>query len=47
MILYGVACVQMQSAGWKWYDAALFGSMIASTDAVAIVAVLKTGARPT
>lgn len=27
--------------GWQWYDAALFGSMIASTDAVAIVAVLK------
>jgi hypothetical protein len=36
--------LQMQANGWKWYDAALFGSMIASTDAVAIVAVLKTGA---
>ena len=35
---------QMQAAGWQWYDAALFGSMIASTDAVAIVAVLKQGA---
>ena len=34
---------QMQSDGWHWYDAALFGSMIASTDAVAIVAVLKQG----
>jgi hypothetical protein len=30
--------------GWRWYDAALFGSIIASTDAVAIVAVLKKGA---
>lgn len=35
---------QMQSEGWKWYDAALFGAVIASTDAVAIVAVLKKGA---
>ncbi len=31
----------LKPSGWQWYDAALFGSMIASTDAVAIVAVLK------
>lgn len=31
----------LKPSGWQWYDAALFGSIIASTDAVAIVAVLK------
>jgi len=34
----------LKPRGWAWYDAALFGSMIASTDAVAIVAVLKKSA---
>lgn len=34
----------LKPQGWQWYDAALFGSMIASTDAVAIVAVLKKSA---
>ena len=34
----------LKPSGWQWYDAALFGSMIASTDAVAIVAVLKKSA---
>jgi hypothetical protein len=37
----------LKPSGWQWYDAALFGSIIASTDAVAIVAVLKKSARPT
>ena len=36
----------LKPSGWQWYDAALFGSIIASTDAVAIVAVLKKSARP-
>lgn len=36
----------LRSQGWQWYDAALFGSMIASTDAVAIVAVLKKSGPP-
>ena len=34
----------LKPSGWQWYDAALFGSIIASTDAVAIVAVLKKSA---
>jgi len=36
----------LKPQGWAWYDAALFGSMIASTDAVAIVAVLKKSGGP-
>lgn len=36
----------LKPSGWQWYDAALFGSIIASTDAVAIVAVLKKSALP-
>lgn len=33
--------LQLQHFHWAWYHAALFGAIIASTDAVAIVAVLK------
>ena len=33
---------QLQTRGWQWPHAALFGSMLASTDAVAIVATMKT-----
>ena len=34
---------QLHAHGWQWPHAALFGSMLASTDAVAIVATMKTG----
>ena len=33
---------QLQHSGWQWPHAALFGSMLASTDAVAIVATMKS-----
>ena len=33
---------QLQSKGWTWQYAALFGSMLASTDAVAIIATMKS-----
>ena len=33
---------QLHTHGWQWPHAALFGSMLASTDAVAIVATMKT-----
>ena len=33
---------QLHTRGWQWPHAALFGSMLASTDAVAIVATMKT-----
>jgi len=28
--------------GWEWIDACMFGAMIASTDAMAIVFIIKT-----
>ncbi len=34
----------LHTAGWTWPYAALLGAMLASTDAVAIVAVMKTSA---
>lgn len=33
---------QLHSKGWTWQYAALFGSMLASTDAVAIIATMKS-----
>ena len=36
--------LNLQAEGWTWQYVALFGSMIASTDAVAIVATMKTSA---
>jgi NhaP-type Na+/H+ or K+/H+ antiporter len=38
--------LDLQSEGWTWQYVALFGSMCASTDAVAIVATMKTSAPP-
>ncbi len=33
---------QLHNKGWTWQYAALFGSMLASTDAVAIIATMKS-----
>lgn len=33
-----------QDLGWRWQHAALFSSMVASTDAVAVSAILHSGA---
>ncbi len=35
----------LKDLGWTWQHAALFSAMIASTDAVAVSAILKKGAR--
>jgi NhaP-type Na+/H+ or K+/H+ antiporter len=37
--------LDLKAEGWTWQYVALFGSMCASTDAVAIVATMKTSAR--
>lgn len=52
-LVVGATCVAMiplmlevlslKQYGWNWLHACMFGAMIASTDAVAIVAVMKTG----
>jgi hypothetical protein len=34
--------LQLQQFGWNWIHACMFGAMIASTDAVAIVSIMKT-----
>lgn len=43
LLLYGLQLVRV---GWQWYHVALLGSMLASTDAVAIVAVMKERGGP-
>ena len=43
LLLYGL---RLAPAGWQWYHVALLGSMLASTDAVAIVAVMKERGGP-
>jgi len=43
LLLYGL---RLASAGWAWYHVALLGSMLASTDAVAIIAVMKARGGP-
>ena len=35
--------LDLHSSGWTWQYVALFISMLASTDAVAIIATMKTG----
>ena len=37
---------QLYDKGWTWQYAALFGSMLASTDAVAIIATMKASMPP-
>ena len=37
---------QLHDKGWTWQYAALFGSMLASTDAVAIIATMKSSTQP-
>lgn len=37
---------QLHDKGWTWQYAALFGSMLASTDAVAIIATMKSSEYP-
>ena len=37
---------QLKKLGWAWEHGALFSAMIASTDAVAVSAILKKGAQP-
>jgi hypothetical protein len=51
-VVVGATCVimipimlhmlQLQQFGWNWIHACMFGAMIASTDAVAIVSIMKT-----
>jgi NhaP-type Na+/H+ or K+/H+ antiporter len=36
--------LNLQAQNWQWQHAALFSAMIASTDAVAVSAILKKGA---
>lgn len=43
VMLYGLG---LRHAGWTVIDAALFGSMLGSTDAVAVAAILKAGGAP-
>eukprot|EP00882_Tetradesmus_deserticola_P021824 GHRQ01023626.1.p1 GENE.GHRQ01023626.1~~GHRQ01023626.1.p1 ORF type:complete len:386 (+),score=167.11 GHRQ01023626.1:523-1680(+) len=38
--------LQLQQFGWNWIHACMFGAMIASTDAVAIVSIMKTSGGP-
>jgi NhaP-type Na+/H+ and K+/H+ antiporter len=40
LMLYGL---NLAEAGWRPVDAALFGAMLGSTDAVAVTAILKAG----
>jgi NhaP-type Na+/H+ or K+/H+ antiporter len=42
LMLYGL---NLAEAGWRPVDAALFGAMLGSTDAVAVTAILKAGRR--
>lgn len=39
-LLYGL---DLRHSGWKWSHGFLFATMVASTDAVAVTAVLKQG----
>ena len=39
--------LDLRSEGWTWQYCALFGSMVASTDAVAIVSTMKASEPPT
>lgn len=51
-LVVGATCVAMipimlyildlRKYGWEWIHACMFGAMIASTDAVAIVSIMKT-----
>eukprot|EP00878_Enallax_costatus_P002544 GHUV01002726.1.p1 GENE.GHUV01002726.1~~GHUV01002726.1.p1 ORF type:complete len:958 (+),score=224.31 GHUV01002726.1:205-3078(+) len=55
-LVVGATCVAMipimlyildlQKYGWNWIEACMFGAMIASTDAVAIVSIMKTSGGP-
>lgn len=54
-LVVGATCVAMipillymldlRKYGWEWIHACMFGAMIASTDAVAIVSIMKTSER--
>lgn len=54
-LVVGATCIAMvpimlymldlRKYGWEWIHACMFGAMIASTDAVAIVSIMKTGQR--
>uniref|UniRef100_A0A383V5V1 Cation/H+ exchanger transmembrane domain-containing protein n=1 Tax=Tetradesmus obliquus TaxID=3088 RepID=A0A383V5V1_TETOB len=43
LMLYGL---DLAAAGWRPIDAALFGAILGSTDAVAVTAILKAGGAP-
>lgn len=34
--------LRLKDSGWTWAHACMFGAIVASTDAVAIVAIMKT-----
>lgn len=38
--------LRLQGSGWTWAHACMFGAIVASTDAVAIVAVMRTSGGP-
>lgn len=38
--------LNLRNEGWEWTDAFLFASMIASTDALAVTAIMKDGSGP-
>ena len=37
--------LRLEASGWTWAHACMFGAIVASTDAVAIVAVMRTSTR--
>ena len=41
VLLYGL---RLSGSGWHWQHAALFTSMVAGTDAVAVAAIISKGA---
>lgn len=42
-MLYGLGLAESEGGGWNAAYAALFASMIASTDAASVVSILKSG----
>ena len=44
LIVLMLYVLDLRREGWTWHYVALFGAMLASTDAVAIVATMKSGA---
>jgi NhaP-type Na+/H+ or K+/H+ antiporter len=45
MLMVPVMLYVLRLPGWTWAHACMFGAMVASTDAVAIVAIMRTSER--